>query len=657
MALLASKVYSELSVDSESFFNGIERELQSYPELALFIESKIKEDAVDAMVNEYFHYMNHINSPLKSNTQPKASNSVKLIWKMHLLHPKTYRRDCFKRFGRVISPRSHDLEFDLSVSSPLSTTEAEEVSKFSDLDLKKSVILHYEFIQKILGIKENDVTIREWIDNYKQFMASIGKNAHKTIIIKPTIETDLIWHCHMLFPNIYLKESLILANGTFVNHIVDLQVVKQKGYLIKNENIPKHNMNRRSIMLIITSLILLILAIIASYAYIHTQNDNNPVNPFKIQFFTPKKSYVTTPCSYEDEMFCAYIDGLNAIFTTTDTLQSAKDQSEFESLLTGIIATINTLIFYNAADNVLLTPPGNGYPFGDRDKVAQLIANYGDEICENADVSAVSPPWRLSTMLCRGWIYVSGSGQNIIKETAPLSVDDQKGGYAILMGRMFNFNKDFIYYFYVHPLEYRQGGCTLDTSECGKTKAQMLLGNALFYISVLRYDYVDDMDIVWHTMNDNAYFGTSTESTSGDEYYVFVNEYSNGYSYVHGESDKRNTQTSLNSVLRVGADELFGEWIEYMRTNGDKKRSFIIGPYPNIEYGARTRLYVGSGYVYGNGSGDGKTDDNTVWYILAGIGGIILLVCACAYCGGCGGGGGGYGGGGCGGGGCGGGGG
>eukprot|EP01083_Nonionella_stella_P076732 209257_1 len=646
MALLASKVYSELSVDSESFFNGIERELQSYPELALFIESKIKEDAVDAMVNEYSHHMNHFNSRSKSNTEANASNSIKLIWKMHLLHPKIYREDCFKRFGRVITPEDRDLELNLlqSETTPTSTTETKQSRKFSGVDLKKSLFLHYAFVQKILRIKENDVNIREWIADYKQFMTAIGKNVNTTTIIKPTTQTDLIWHCHMLFPNIYLNESLVLANGTFVKHIIDLEKYEQKGYVI--EHISKRIVNRGSTVIVITSLIL---AILVSYAYVYTSNDNN--NPFSIAFLNPApRSYIASvSCSEADGMFCAYMDGLSTIFTISDSLASAKDQSEFEFILTYIVS--NSLIIYNAANNTLLTPSGSGYPFDERDKVVQLIDIYGNEICEDADVNALASPDRISTTVCRGWIYVNSDAEQNISIIAPISVDEQEGGYAILMGRMLNFNGEFIYYLNVHPLDYRgASGCTSvassDAQECARTDAQMILGNALFYISVLRYDYFDE---IWDAMNDNSYFDVSI---SASDYYVFVNQYSDGYRYVHGESDKRNTPTSKNYVLKGGADELFGEWIEYMRTNGDKKRSFIIGPYPNIEYGARTRLYVGSGYVYGNESGDGKTDDNTVWYILAGIGGIILLVCACAYCGGCGGGGGGYGGGGCGGGGC-----
>eukprot|EP01083_Nonionella_stella_P193564 714767_1 len=244
----------ELFVDSESFFKGVEKELKSYQKLASFIEHKIKENAVDEMVNEYFHYMNNMDSQLKSHPH---ENSSKVMWKIHLLHPMTYRRDCFKRFGRVITPCDGDLEFNALQSSDAKThqtVQTTEESKFSDLDLKNSLFLHYEFIQKILLIKEKDVNIRQWIFNYKQFMASIGQRINKKIIIKPTIETDLIWHCHMLFPAVYCKESLVLANGTFVRHFVDLESVQHKGYVIKNEYVSTHN--RRSIPIIIASLIL-----------------------------------------------------------------------------------------------------------------------------------------------------------------------------------------------------------------------------------------------------------------------------------------------------------------------------------------------------------------------------------------------------------------
>eukprot|EP01083_Nonionella_stella_P131365 399074_1 len=177
-----------LFVDSESFFKRVQKELKSYEKLVLFIENKIKEDAVDAMVNEYSHHMNHFNSRSKSNTEANASNSIKLIWKMHLLHPKIYREDCFKRFGRVITPEDRDLELNLlqSETTPTSTTETKQSRKFSGADLKKSLFLHYAFVQKILRIKENDVNIREWIADYKQFMTSIGKNTNNTTIGKNT---------------------------------------------------------------------------------------------------------------------------------------------------------------------------------------------------------------------------------------------------------------------------------------------------------------------------------------------------------------------------------------------------------------------------------------------------------------------------------------
>eukprot|EP01083_Nonionella_stella_P085641 237526_1 len=204
---------------------------------------------------------------------------------------------------------------------------------------------------------------------------------------------------------------------------------------IKNEEIAKRKMNNSFVVIIIASLIL---ATTASYVYVYTHNHNN--NPFTIQFMNPRSSIVTwTSCSEGDEMFCAYSEGLSTIFATSDSLRTAQNQSEFETILTDISAT-NTVIVYNAANNTLLTPSTTGYPFGDRDKVVKLTTNYGNKICEDVSKNYTAPA-RLITAVCRGWIYVSGAEQDITKETAPLSVDDQKGGYAILMGRMLNFNE------------------------------------------------------------------------------------------------------------------------------------------------------------------------------------------------------------------------
>ena len=98
-----------------------------------------------------------------------------------------------------------------------------------------------------------------------------------------------------------------------------------------------------------------------------------------------------------------------------------------------------------------------------------------------------------------------------------------------------------------------------------------------------------------------------------------------GYRYVHGETDKIGTNTNLNSDLRVAAEGEYGKYIEYTRTSGEKKRSYIIGPYPNP---SSTRIYIGSGYKsVGEDTIVSGLSDAVFWGLIAG--GIGLVICCC----------------------------
>eukprot|EP01084_Bolivina_argentea_P306703 530038_1 len=626
----------ELFLNSKQFENAVEHELNSYAKVARFIENKIKENAIDNMVQEYFSYINNVNCDSKPN------NSIKLVWKMHLLHPRIYRKDCFKRFGRMIIPNDLQLTFDSSTNNSHKFSpqyKNEKVPQFTALDLKTSLRLHYKFLQKILAIPKDNINIKQWILNYTQFMALIGANSNK-YIVKPTVETDLIWHTHMLYPNIYFKESLILANGKFVKHIIDLKDIKKEN--IKNEFDENKIKNKNNNMIYYSLIcISLILAVIISYKY--TQNNYTKSVPNLKIFATTTPADIS--CTSNDNMLCEYITGLHTIFTITDRLRTALNQSEIDEMIDDITENDNDgrIIFFNSnpISNEIFAnsriPPTQMYPNGgsiaspfyNAFKLKTLTDLYGDEICEQSDVKLTAGPLRVNKGECRGWIYVSDADITV-KETASTQVTDQNGGYAILLGSIVDLNDDKWYYLYVNELAYANTGCSGDSSECGLINAQMVLGNALFFISILGYDH-SDTDI-WLGMNKKEYYFDKT--LSDYEYYVFVNRYSTGYRYVHPDTSKRNTATSLNNELRVGGDNLYGDWIDYVRSNGEKKRSYIIGPYPDVVSGAR--LYVGSGYSIsdsgstpapndGSGSGSKSKTDPIVWYLVIG-GGVCLII-------------------------------
>ena len=109
------------------------------------------------------------------------------------------------------------------------------------------------------------------------------------------------------------------------------------------------------------------------------------------------------------------------------------------------------------------------------------------------------------------------------------------------------------------------------------------------------------------------------------------------YQYVDGDEDKIGQFVNLTVDLSKGADSVYGGYIDYTEINGESKRSYIMGPYPNP---SSNRIYIGSGY---NNDGDNEYDtiiqgmSDVMFIVLISIAGIVILVgfmliyCFCCY--------------------------
>jgi len=606
---------SRLFIDSSAFRQVVDAELASYPQLSQFIARVISnEEEIDHMIQDYFHFMNrHIhdtNSKGVTESEIALTDSVRLMWKIHLLHPKTYRMDCFKRFGRVILPSLDDLALQFKQTEHIQHVQTHNNCRFTNIDLKKSLISHYNFIQKVLQIVESDRKIDEWLVDYKQFMASIGALQNDCDIIEPSVQADLIWHCHQLLPSVYFKESLILANGKFVRHIVDLEEYKEKQArkFASKQNINYSYFALAAIFLVLTTA--LIISVLRGQT-VHNQPISN-------------QSHLATTdagiaCSGYDDLLCGYINGLTAIFETTDSLLSTAEQGEFFNVSFDLSVNDDNLILYMENSNEILS--NNSSPFNDPLVVADLVDIYGDNLCETASVLTGTTPDRTSTAsYCYGWLYVADPDNITSVETPPSSPGAATDGYAVLMGKVVDFEADTLYYLYPVALEYSTARCLSDSRSCDIANSQQLLGNALFYISLSAYSNgFATSSSIWSEMNNDAYF----EYASGSyQFYVFVNRYSDGYRFVHGESDKVGTRTNLNSELRVGANQEYGAFVEYTRSSGEEKRAYVMGPYPNP---ATSRIYVGSGYTYDTDGAEEASAAGT--YAALGVIGVCVVGC------------------------------
>ena len=130
---------------------------------------------------------------------------------------------------------------------------------------------------------------------------------------------------------------------------------------------------------------------------------------------------------------------------------------------------------------------------------------------------------------CLGWLYVN-SKDNIIATEVPINAGSQVG-YAILMGMIEDFDGNELYYAYATTIDYSITRCTSVSSTCDKTNGQQLIGNALFYISLLgEQEGFNPTSPMWSNMLGVSYF-TYTRPADNYEFYVFVNNYESGWIY------------------------------------------------------------------------------------------------------------------------------
>ena len=106
-------------LDTEQFIDDVISEIRSYQKLISFIKSKLDRPAsIDLMIGQYLNYMDRINT----HNPIQANDSIKLMWRMHLLHPQIYRQDCFNKFGRLILP--NDLSYSFYTEQTLHHTSS-----------------------------------------------------------------------------------------------------------------------------------------------------------------------------------------------------------------------------------------------------------------------------------------------------------------------------------------------------------------------------------------------------------------------------------------------------------------------------------------------------------------------------------------------------
>jgi len=145
---------------------------------------------------------------------------IQTMWRVHLLHPKTYQEDCERCYRTLLVPQ-------YNADGPLlpnglkdDITENCYSSMFCSMNLVDGMKRQLKFMSKISNHQcfRNAEYCTNGIRRYKLFLKLIGMRRCKAV---PTMDIDLTWHTHMLLPDHYIRDTKELIGFT-PNHDDDV---------------------------------------------------------------------------------------------------------------------------------------------------------------------------------------------------------------------------------------------------------------------------------------------------------------------------------------------------------------------------------------------------------------------------------------------------
>jgi len=184
---------------------------------------------VVAAANLYEKCMKGGNFDNLSNMSNIDALMIQTMWRVHLLHPKTYQADCKRCYHTLLVPQ-------YNADGPLlpnglkdDITGTCHASKFCSMNLVDGMKRQLKFMSKISNHKSfRDAEFcKDSIRRYKLFLKLIGMRKCKAV---PTLDIDLTWHTHMLFPDDYIRNTKEMIGFT-PNHddeVSDLSLEPQR---------------------------------------------------------------------------------------------------------------------------------------------------------------------------------------------------------------------------------------------------------------------------------------------------------------------------------------------------------------------------------------------------------------------------------------------
>ena len=201
---------SKIAMNQLNFFRSIN---QWYTELLINDQYDDKEGNSkqfwENVIIDYENYMTNLSQNI--NSTPPISLEMELIWRVHLLSPQIYVKDCVRQFGRIINHNCDDPKTNYIRHN--SNNFRNEVLKNPnpgntgfigpDLIMTDALKRQCKFIRKIIKVNLfdpiNKNKIGDSVERYEKFLKAMwAENKPQGLIMVPTLDIDLIWHSHQL---------------------------------------------------------------------------------------------------------------------------------------------------------------------------------------------------------------------------------------------------------------------------------------------------------------------------------------------------------------------------------------------------------------------------------------------------------------------------
>lgn len=155
-----------------------------------------------------------------SNMSDNVALMIQTMWRVHLLHPKTYQADCDRCYRTLLVPQYNADGPLLANGVKHDITDNCHTGMFCSMNLVDGMKRQLKFMSQISNHKcfRDAEFCKDSIGRYKLFLKLIGMRNCKAV---PTHDIDLTWHTHMLFPDHYIRDTKEMIGFT-PNHNDDV---------------------------------------------------------------------------------------------------------------------------------------------------------------------------------------------------------------------------------------------------------------------------------------------------------------------------------------------------------------------------------------------------------------------------------------------------